>query len=478
MGNRHHTPGAWLGCLLTSFLLLLGGCGDDSTPGGGSRDGAIDGRMGAPDSGRPDASGGGSDSGGDGDSGPGSPDGGSDTDAGTDSGPAPMVPCGMPDFPDGTALRRSPYLQSTTTSSVRIAWTTTSGGAGSVEWAPGGDGPWTRVAATAEMFSRSRTGESTDFTAHDATPSGLDPDRDYCYRVLDGDAIVAGGLSFHTAWSGTPHPLRILAFGDSGDGGRNQRALRDVMLTHQFDVFLHLGDIAYDNGTFSEFESNAFGVYRDIMDVIPTFPAIGNHEYNTANGQPYVDVYYLFEQALREEHQERYYSFDYGNVHFSVLDSNPEMLGTISASAADDMADWLRDDLMRSSAPWKIVLCHHPFYSSGDHGSTSALQRQIMPILEETGVDLVLVGHDHDYERTVPILAGAEAASDPRAIVYVVAGAGGAGLYSVSGDWFTAASNDSTHSFLSFTVDGCNGHGEAIAQDGSTLDTFDVAGCE
>lgn len=393
-----------------------------------------------------------------------------------DAGPI-VTECGTPTFADGTLLRRHPYLQSVTSTSARVAWTTPTGGTPRVRFTLGA-GPAVTVDAASDTFPTSRTGDLVDYVAHDALLTGLVPDAIYCYEVLDGDTVLASGLRLHAAWT-TPHALRILAFGDSGDGSANQRALRDEMLAHDFDVFLHLGDMAYSDGTFFEFEQRFFGVYRGFMHSVPTFPAIGNHEYNTANGVPYLDVYYLFEQALRAADQERYYSFDYGDVHFIALDSNPEMIGTVSTTATDDMVDWARADLAATTAPWRIAFFHHPPYSSGAHGNETSLWDDVVPALEEGGIDLVLVGHDHHYERSIPITGGAAAAAgDMAAITYIVAGAGGAALRGAPGDWFTAYVNDAVFNFLLLEIDGCSAHGESIDTGGNVIDSFDLDGCE
>lgn len=394
-----------------------------------------------------------------------------------DAGPV-VTECGTPTFAGDTALRRLPYLQSVTSTSARVAWTTPTGGTPRVRFTLGGAGAPTTVDASSEAFPTSRTGDLVDYVAHDALLTGLTPDAVYCYEVLDGDTVLASGLRLHAAWT-TPHALRILAFGDSGDGSASQRNLRDEMLMHDFDVFLHLGDMAYSNGTFMELEGRFFGIYEGLMHSVPTFPAIGNHEYNTADGQPYLDVYYLFEQALRPADQERYYAFDYGDVHFVALDSNPEMMATVSSTATDDMVDWLEADLAATSAPWRIAFFHHPPYSSGAHGSETSLWDEVLPALEAGGIDLVLVGHDHHYERTVPITGGAAAAAgDMAAITYIVAGAGGASLRAAPGDWFTDTVNDAVHNFLALEIDGCTAHGEAIDASGNVLDSFDLDGCE
>jgi hypothetical protein len=406
-----------------------------------------------------------------------------------DAGPReapPALDCGTPSFPAGTGLRRYPYVQATTETGARIAWTTTTGGAGSVRFAESLAGPWTEVEATAEMFAMARTeDEPVDFVAYDAALAGLSPNRAYCYEVLEGGVPIATGLRLGTAWRGAVRPVRILAFGDSGSGAAAQMALRDRFMEHagQIDLFLHLGDIAYGDGTFNQFHERFFVPYRDLMHGVTTWPTIGNHEMGTHDGQPYLDVFYLPEQALRDTEQERYYSFDWGNAHFVSLDSNSERLVPIifdiRGELTDDMLDWARADLEAADADWKIGFFHHVPYSSSAAGINREVTGTIVPLLEETGVDLVLAGHDHHYERVVPLLDGCTApGTDTRAITYLTNGAGGAGLRPAGGDWFTAFVESDVHSFLLLELFGCVLHGRAIDIDGAVIDEFDVYGCD
>ena len=432
--------------VLTFGLTFLCACGDDDAPP------AVD--AGVADSGEADL---------------GAPD----------LGPPRATACGFANYPSGVGLKRRPYLQSTTPSSVRIAWTTldTASGTPTVRFATTPAGPWTTVDATSELFERTRTGQRGDYTAHDATLSGLTADTNYCYEVRAGETVLAGGLALHTAWTGNTRPLTIVALGDSGTGLPGQKRLRDVMLEQEFDVFLHLGDIAYTSGTYGQLEDYFFTIYRDILDVVPTFPTIGNHEYETEAGAPYVGVYYLFEQARRPADQERYYSFDYGDVHFVSLDSNPEMLATVSATATDDMVDWLTDDLAASTKPWKIAFFHHPMYTSSSRTPSADLGAKFLPVLEAGGIDLVLAGHVHNYERSVPLRGGA-AASGTDAITYIVSGSGGSPLDPTAPTDLFVATNGTDYTFLRFTIDGCTGRGESIADDGTTVDSFELDGCE
>lgn len=397
-----------------------------------------------------------------------------------DAGPPPS-PCGFPELLEDNGLRRWPHLQSMTPNSTIIAWSSTTGGDAVLRYRVSPDGPWSEVAANSEVFDVARTGDDEDYVAYDAALTGLGEDTDHCYEIVEDGVVLARGLTFHTAWTRSDKALRILSFGDSGDGGLAQGFLRMEMLRHDYDVLVHLGDMAYSNGTYEEFEENYFGMYQELMHRLPQYTTIGNHEYNTDLGDPYIETLHLFEMALRPEHQERYYSFDYGDIHFVSLDSNGEMLATVSDGASDDMLDWLEMDLAGTDKTWIIAFFHHPPYSSSERASGAATNTQrdlVVPILEAGGVDLVLVGHEHHYERTVPIRDDAPAVDDSTAITYVVAGAGGAGLRPVLGEWFTAATNDNRHNFLRLTVEGCTATGEIISVEGVELDRFVVDGCD
>ena len=399
--------------------------------------------------------------------------------------PAPTLDCGAPTFPMATTLRRAPYLQSVTKDSARVAWTATAATAGIVRVGDSAMGPWTEVSATAETFATSRTEDSEDYVAFDATLTGLEPNRAYCYEVVVDGTVVASGLKLHTAWEGDARPVRILALGDSGNASPEQAGLRDMFMTYEHDVFLHLGDMAYGSGTYPEFEERVFDVYRDFMHAVPSFPTIGNHEYKTNRAEPYLSVYYLFEQALRDDHHERYYSFDYGNVHFVSLDSNGEMLVPIQIDidgiADDDMIDWLEDDLAASDAEWKIAFFHHPPFSLyASRSDETGVINLILPALRNGGVDLILVGHDHHYMRSHPVRGDCPVPGGDGAIPFIIVGSGGTGLHEFEDpdDWYMAAGTDQIHAFLSFTIHGCKGDGQAVAIDGTIVDQFVINGCD
>jgi 3',5'-cyclic AMP phosphodiesterase CpdA len=162
-----------------------------------------------------------------------------------------------------------------------------------------------------------------------------------------------------------------------------------------------------------------FGVYADLFRNIPFMPASGNHDYRTMQGAPFRDVFNL-------PGTEKWYSYDYGRVHFVALDTEADYT---------TQAQWLEEDLAKTELPWKILYMHKPMYSSGMHGSDTTLRSKIEPIAEKYGVQLILAGHDHDYERMKP----------QNGIAHVVTGGGGVGTRSVGTSSFTALAVDVIH---------------------------------
>jgi acid phosphatase type 7 len=315
-------------------------------------------------------------------------------------------------------LEREPYLQQVTASSAMFGWVMKPGEGGRVEIASA------ERSAVATVTGELQASSLRASTEHQwwARVDGLAPDTVYCYTVWAGGDRLTAPTGFRTAPApDDPRAIRFLAFGDSGGGGSDQYALRDQMYTVPYDLMVHTGDLAYDSGTITAFDDNVFGVYSELLRSIPLFPAAGNHEYDTMQGAPFREVF-----ALPGDSDEKWYSFDWGRVHFVALDTEADY----AAQAA-----WLDDDLAASALPWKVVYLHKPPYSSGTHGSDTGLRTALAPVLQRHRVQLVLAGHDHDYERMAP----------QQGITYVVTGGGGVGTRSVGRSSFTAVSEDVIH---------------------------------
>ncbi|WP_053232026.1 purple acid phosphatase family protein [Sandaracinus amylolyticus] len=352
--------------------------------------------------------------------------------------------------------QRTPYLQSPTETSIIVRWRSASAQPSSVCW---GTSP-------SALTNRAGSGSATD---HTVRITGLTPDTQYYYATAQSTCPPASAAdardTFRTApRRGSTRPFRMWVVGDSGTGGSDQRAVRDAMLGattgRRPDLFLHMGDMAYSSGTTSEFDSRFFAMYSDILRQTPCWPTMGNHEGSSSDSAtqsgPYYDAYTLPTDGSAgglPSGTEAYYAFDWGNVHFVVLDSHESPRGTTGA-----MLRWLDEDLAATDATWVIAYFHHPPYTDGTHDSDTERQhidmrQNALPILEAHGVDLVLGGHSHIYERSylvrgafdTPTTAGGHLVdtgdgqldgdgpyrSGTEGTLYVVAGHGGA---SVGGD--------------------------------------------
>ena len=179
------------------------------------------------------------------------------------------------------------------------------------------------------------------------------------------------------------------------------------------DVVLALGDLQYETGTLDAFRRAYDPTWGRLKE--RTRPAPGNHEFagGKANG------YFSYFGAAAGEPGKGWYSFDVGSWHVVALNSN---CGIVGCDAGSEQAQWLRADLAASTARCTAAFFHHPWRSSGLHGSTPAV-RPLVGILQEHDVELVLGGHDHHYERFAP----------DKGLRQLVVGTGGRSLYPVIG---------------------------------------------
>jgi len=215
--------------------------------------------------------------------------------------------------------------------------------------------------------------------------------------------------------------LRVGVIGDYGLAGENEAAVAEVVAGMQADFVITTGDNNYFSGSAESIDTNIGQYYHSwISPYVGSFgegagenrffPSLGNHDWYTDDAQPYLDYFEL-------PGNERYYDFTWEDAHFFCVDSDPHEPDGNSANSVQ--GQWLKDALAGSTAPWKIVYFHHAPYSSGTHESTSDMQWPF----REWGADLVLSGHDHDYERVVV-----------DGLPYVVTGTGGGDLREFSPD--------------------------------------------
>ncbi len=309
---------------------------------------------------------------------------------------------------------------------------------------------------------------------HAVVLNGLQPGTEYTYLV-DACGARTSPVSFTTAPVPETRRVHFTAVGDFGMNNGDQRDVARAMLGRAPELFLALGDNAYESGTEAEIQNNLFVPMAPLLAQVPFFAVPGNHEYVTNRGQPYFDNLYLPTSPSGGEH---YYSFDWGFVHFVAIDSNCA-IGLASADRCTLAAQkrWVQEDLAASTAPWKVVFFHHPPWSSGEHGSQLLMRREFGPLFEKYGVDLVLTGHDHDYERTRPMLGNAEAPSGTPAPTYLVVGSGGASLRALGESrqpsW-SALRNNGDHGYLDVTVEDGTLSAQLLTPTGKVVDSFSL----
>jgi hypothetical protein len=304
------------------------------------------------------------------------------------------------------AITRGPYLQTGTPTQITIKWRSNTFTESIINY------------GTSLGALNSIELDTTPKINHEITLRGLLPYTKYFYEISDLNGIyVAQSINMYVQTSpdvGEKQFVRAWVLGDAGTANQNQIDVRDQYYNYvnntptnsnQTDMMLFLGDNAYDEGTDSQYQNALFNVYGAMLKKSVAWSTLGNHDgfSSTSSTQsgPYYDIF-SFPTAAEAggvpSNTEAYYSFDYANIHFIVLESN---------SLYDDATQmaWCLSDIQSTSQDWIVALFHHPAYTKGSHDSDSetelvAMRNNFLPILENNGVDLVLNGHSHSYERS------------------------------------------------------------------------------
>lgn len=276
---------------------------------------------------------------------------------------------------------------------------------------------------------------------HHVELTALTPETEYYYQVLPG-----GDIRQFTTFPIQADTFTFVAFGDTRSDSASHHSVIDRMAAYEFEFFIHGGDLVNDGNSTSDWRTY-FNVEDTLLQIKQFAPAIGNHE------SPYWPCDTLF--ALPDS--EEYYTVDYGRAHFVTLNTETDLYGSQRA--------WLENDLINASSDtsisWIFVNFHRPPYSSGNHGSQLDVRNAWCSLFEQYDVDIVFSGHDHDYERTIPI----------NDVVYIVFGGGGAPLRHVDSSWFTAYS-ESTFHFCLVEITDRKLKLRAIKPDGSVFDSL------
>ena len=300
------------------------------------------------------------------------------------------------------SVTRKPYLMMGTPSSVEVRWQTSTPSPTSLTYG--------KDLASVNINIM----DTTPVTEHKVMVSGLDPDTRYYYTINNEETFVneVENQYFHTnPIAGAERKYRFWVLGDFGDGSPNQVQVLSNYTANNAgkftDAWLWLGDNAYSSGTQGEYQTKVFNIYPTVFRNTMTYPSPGNHDLGSAIAASQSGAYFdNFDVPCHGEaggvpsNTEAYYSYDYGNIHFISLESTQS-----SRKTEGEMARWLQKDLAANKQKWTIAYWHHPPYSKGSHNSDTEgnlieMREYICPILEQYGVDLVMCGHSHTYERS------------------------------------------------------------------------------
>jgi hypothetical protein len=335
-----------------------------------------------------------------------------------------------------------------------VSWkTNTSVATSSIQYQPAGLTP----TASAAFQKKEAVREEWNFASGDhaerfhffwVTLTALKPGTKYQYAIAAG-ATVSPAATFATEEKNVEN-FKFLVFGDSQSGDfRNP----DYALWHQTirnayqrnpdaRFFVNVGDLV-EVGQSTEHWRQWFNAAQGVIDTIPALPVQGNHETFSLTLFPSdpKPVYYMHQFRLFQNGPEglktQVYSYDYGPVHFVVLDSQQAEESARYGDILKAQQVWLAQDLAATRQPWKIAFFHKPPFYNRPARPNDAVKTAFCPLFDQYHVDLVLNGHEHILARTPPMKGGRAQASAQEGTVYYVTGRSGAKYYhdSAAGDW-------------------------------------------
>ncbi len=314
-------------------------------------------------------------------------------------------------------ITRGPYLQAGAKNEITIRWRTNT--------------PENSKVIYGNTFNNYTLNKinNTLTTEHIVTLTGLLTNTIYYYNIGNTTSmpLTDNEKFFKTAPDeNTTHKVSFVAFGDCG---RNNAIYQDNTLLqyrnylqanniNAVDAWLLLGDNAYSTGSELEYTNNFFNIYgNNILKNHKLYPAPGNHDYgNDPNQKPLRNNHYFTAFTLPKQaeaggvasNRSNYYSYNIGNIHFLSLDSwgieaDNTHMGT--NNMATEMKNWITTDLAANTSKWIVAYWHHPPYTKSSHNSDNEqelvnIRNNFIPFLESKGVDLVICGHSHAYERS------------------------------------------------------------------------------
>ena len=323
------------------------------------------------------------------------------------------------------SIVKGPYLQWPTRDAITIMWETSSTASSAVSY-------WETEKQHSGLSGRFKTLASSEKIVEDGAKkcihamrlTGLEPETIYHYKVRSVDSrgkeVESAEYPLKTAVEPeTPFSFAVTSeTGGYGDDQINRRLFAQIGRWRP-DFLLLVGDVVSHGLNYEDWGQWFFAPARELLYHTPFYLCLGNHEENAP----------FFYELVRFPKPRNYYSFDYGNVHFTALDSTALVdykegrpVSTEALRPGSPQWEFLVADLRQSQAQWKIVFFHYPPYVAGDFQVEE--MRALCPVLEEHGVDRVFNSHTIVYERSHPLRN--DRLDPDSGIIYIVAGGAGA----------------------------------------------------
>ncbi len=356
--------------------------------------------------------------------------------------------------PSDIILSRGPYLQNAQADRITVCWETDEPTTATVR-VTGANG--------SVVFAR-RTPAAAE--RHEMVVGGLQPGQVYHYEVRSAGTANGSRQGTFTTPPGPGTPFEFAVWGDSRKGRKTCQRIAELILASGVPMCVHSGDFVGSGVNLFEWNWMFFEPCREMLQSVVLWPAIGNHELGRTEAG--LDGRTVYTQAFALPGNERYYSFDYGDAHFLVLDSNHDFYDDPEQYA------FAEQDLAATSAGWRFVIWHHPVFNSGTrHDSHVPMRTLYCPLLARHNVDMIITGHEHSYQFSQPIRHYDEP-EQRRPYWHLVSAGGGAELYDVRNDELWSKTAASVNHFVLIRLEGDRLTGRAIDIQGSEFDHFEI----
>ncbi len=271
---------------------------------------------------------------------------------------------------------------------------------------------------------------------HSVTLADLKPGTSYLYRIQEGSEW-SEFHRFTTAPTQVNH-FKFLVFGDSQSSHYNvwQTTLHKAYQANSEAVFFtNIGDLVDVGQDYAQWKAWFDGA-QGVVETIPVMPVTGNHETYTPERRFSMPILFTAQLKLPLNGPDglkgQAYSFDYGDVHFAMLDSQEGEEKSFVPDMLERQREWLEDDLAKTHKKWKIVCFHRSPYNNKAKQDNPNIRVAFVPILDKYHADVVFTGHDHVYAHTYPLYHDGDVGSFAKGTVYVATGRSGTKTYSDS----------------------------------------------